>query len=507
MSPSSFESVACPRCGFPELAPLVLLEPVAPAPDFTCTNDLPADSAIVGTRREIAVAETGIAHVEEKMANLERVIDRLRLRRQGLRNFIANHRRVLAPIRRLPNELLSEIFSHCVERDPYEWDPTTNVEWILVLVSRAWRAVSVSMPQMWNRISISDASAPKNIDLKAALSLQLERSARLPLAIDFDFKSASAEQRIFVLETLFSARDRWQVANIHLTQAEVLHFRSGFAFPKLTKLGFSLRPVTDEHTVSSIFRATPALQELCYSDPLVLGPHPTASILQIRSFPLSQLRRLDLLDFGYYPSELSSVLGLACNILDLRLRGSFGLGDQVDPKTLPNLVSLDITEWDSTILGFIIAPVLRRLTISFSRYTQSGISDDLVSFITRTEPSLTDLTVHQAPAREPLLELLALAPHLTSLSIGRMSTVIRSGFIKGLTCGFGARNLVPQLVSLELTGVFQFGHDYSLLDMLKSRCISGPLRSARIGGAEGLTDIQEQLLALGLNLVGLGKKF
>ncbi|KAJ7755487.1 hypothetical protein B0H16DRAFT_1253049, partial [Mycena metata] len=165
-------------------------------------------------------AETGIVHVEEKMADLERVLDRLRLRRQGLHDFIAKHRRVLAPIRRLPNELLSEIFSHCVERDPYEWDPTTNVEWILVQVSRAWRAVSISMPQMWNRISISNASAPKNMDLKAALSLQLERSAHLPLAIDFDFKSASAEQRISVLETLFSARDRWQVANIHLTQAE-----------------------------------------------------------------------------------------------------------------------------------------------------------------------------------------------------------------------------------------------------------------------------------------------
>ncbi|KAJ7767109.1 hypothetical protein B0H16DRAFT_350848 [Mycena metata] len=500
MSPSS---VACPRCGFPELAPpIVIVEPACTSPEYLHSNYLPPDSVIVGTRREMALAETGIVHVEEKMADLERVIDRLRLRRQGLHDFIAKHRRVLgrvlAPIRRLPNELLSEIFSHCVERDPYEWDPTTNVEWILVLVSRAWRAVSISMPQMWNRISISNTSAPKNMDLKAALSLQLERSTHLPLAIDFDFKSASAEQRISVLETLFSARDRWQVANIHLTQAEVLHFRSGFAFPKLTKLGFSLRPVTDEHTVSSIFRATPALQELCYNGRLVLGPHPTASLLQIGSFPLSQLRRLDLLDFGYHPSELSSVLGLACNILDLRLRGCFSLGDQVDPKALPNLVSLDVAECDGSILGFILAPVLRRLAISFPN---ARLSYDLESFMTRTGASLTDLTLHHAPAREALLGLLALAPHLTSLSMGHMDTVISWRFVKSLTCGLDKQNLVPQLVSLELTGLFESGFDDSLLVMLKSRCISGPLRSARIGGFRHLADIQGQLLRLGLNSV------
>ncbi|KAJ7702040.1 hypothetical protein B0H16DRAFT_750507 [Mycena metata] len=104
MSPSSFS-----RCGkFPELAPLVILEPVAPAPDLLHSNYPPPDSVIVRARREMAVAETGIAHIEEKMAHLEQVLDQLAA--QGFRNFIADHRRVIAPIRRLPTELLSEIF-------------------------------------------------------------------------------------------------------------------------------------------------------------------------------------------------------------------------------------------------------------------------------------------------------------------------------------------------------------------------------------------------------------
>ncbi|KAJ7704737.1 hypothetical protein B0H16DRAFT_1636919 [Mycena metata] len=499
MSPSSFESVACPRCGFPELAPqIVIVDPTSTSPEYLHSNYLPPDSVIVCTRREIAVAETGIAHVEEKMADLERVINQLRLRRQSLRDFITNHRRVLAPIRRLPTELLSEIFSHCVQRDAYEWDPTRNMEWILVQVSRAWRAVSISIPQIWSCISISDASAPKNIDLKAALSLQLERSAHCPLTVDLhlDFRFCSSERRMSVLEPLFSARDRWQSVNIHLTEAEFLHFRSDTSFPKLTKLGLGINSSKDECAFDSIFQATPALQELHYN---------VTSLSQIQCFPLSQLRRLDLWNVTYDSSDLSSVLGLACNILELQLRECIPLDAvEVNPKTLPNLVSLSVAECDDTLLGYIIAPVLRRLAISF--FPNARLSDDLVSFMTRTGPSLTDLTFRHAPARGDRLELLALAPHLTSLSMGPMSTLIGFDFIKGLTCGLGERNLVPHAVSLEFTGIFENGHYDSLLAMLTSRCISGPLRSARISGAKRLADMQQQLLVLGLNLVDSRKK-
>ncbi|KAJ7755483.1 hypothetical protein B0H16DRAFT_1458565 [Mycena metata] len=116
MSPSSFELVGCSRCGkFPELAPLVILEPVAPAQDLLHSNYLPPDSVIVRARREMAVAETGIAFIEEKMSDLERVLDQLRLRRQGLRDFVTNHRRVFTPIRRLP---MSEIFRRTSLSDP-----------------------------------------------------------------------------------------------------------------------------------------------------------------------------------------------------------------------------------------------------------------------------------------------------------------------------------------------------------------------------------------------------
>ncbi|KAJ7036290.1 hypothetical protein C8F04DRAFT_1095997 [Mycena alexandri] len=229
--PCASESIPCPRCGFPGLVPRTVV-------DILRSNYLPPDSIIVDARREMAVAETGIALVEEKISDMKRVLDQLHQRRQSLRDYIADHRRVIAPIRRLPTELLAKIFSHCVEGRAYDWDPATNVEWILVQVSRAWRALSISTPQIWSRIRMTSASTPKNIDLKAVLLLQLERSAHSPLTIGFDLKLSWEKPRRPVLAALLSARDRWQ--DVYIRSSDFLLFRST-TFPKLMKLSLSVR--------------------------------------------------------------------------------------------------------------------------------------------------------------------------------------------------------------------------------------------------------------------------
>ncbi|KAJ7024797.1 hypothetical protein C8F04DRAFT_1130605 [Mycena alexandri] len=469
--PCASESIPCPRCGFPELVPRTvvdIVDPVSASPQYLRSNYLPPDSIIVDARREMATAETGIALVEEKISDMKRALDQLHQRRQSLRDFIADHRRVIAPIRRLPTELLAKIFSHCVEGRAYDWDPATNVEWILVQVSRAWRAVSISTPQIWSRIRMTSASTPENI----------ERSAHFPLTIDFDFELSWEKQRRPVLAALLSARDRWQ--DVYIRLDDFLLFRST-TFPKLMKLSLLID----------------------YSELHFNSGRAKIVLMQMRSISLSQLQKLVLSNTYDRSADLSSIFELTFNILHLRLRRcNSSLDDQESsPKTLPNLVSLDFSGCDDALLGYIIAPVLRQLTISLDG---TGISDDFVSFMTRTGHSLTDLTL-RAPANEALLEILTLTPQLTSLSLALwMSTPspFNSAFVENLTCGPGERNLVPKVVTLELRGKFGCEGD-DLLGMLASRCISGPLRLARIGGFRRLADIQEQLLALGLNLVDL----
>ncbi|KAJ7168620.1 hypothetical protein C8R46DRAFT_1191395 [Mycena filopes] len=372
MSSTSESAAPCVRCGFPTPMPrMTIVEPIhVPAPDeFMRSNDLPPDSVIAWAHREMAVAETGIGLVEEKMAHLKQ------LREQGLRDFVADHQRIVAPIRRLPTELLAEIFSQAVSSDSSsDWNPTTNAGWILARVSRAWRAVLTSMPQIWSRITVFDRSTPrpKDIELKEAILLQLERSTPAPLTIRFKWPGFSSEQRISVLEALFSAKDRWQDVDIFLNKSEFRHFPAS-SFPMLTKLRLSVTSWLHKCDFATVFKTTPALQDLHYHGQT--GDSQTA-LSRMLVFPLAQLKRLRLSSFDCDLSHLLAVFKLASNIVELRIDHCSIHADVQgsNRQTLPNLVFLEVSNRADTFVQCLDVPILQRLTINLSDDGDIGIS-------------------------------------------------------------------------------------------------------------------------------------
>ncbi|KAJ7158441.1 hypothetical protein C8R46DRAFT_1195022 [Mycena filopes] len=517
MSSTPEFSAPCVRCGFPASAPrMAIVEPIPAPAEFIRSNHLPPDSVIARAHREMAVAATGIALVEEKMAHLKQVLEQLQLREQGLREFVADHQRIVAPIRRLPTELLAEILSYAVSSDSTsewdttanvgwtEWDPTTNAEWILARVSRAWRAVLTSMSQIWSHITIYHPSwtRTKNIDLKAALLLQLDRSAHTPLTIRFSFM-LSSEERISVLEALFAAKDRWQDVDIHLTEGEFRRFSPATTFPMLRKLGLSVNSSMHNCDLTTVFQATPSLQELQFNgrtNTWYSSSNPQTTVSRIQAFPLAQLTKLDLSNFECDLSHLLVVFELASNIVGLRInhcgiRADVQLGSK--RKTLPNLVSLEVIESTEIFMLHIDTPALQRLAFTFSD-NDLEMPVSLVAFMQRTGHSLDHLTLSNPEADEPLLSLLSLAPQITTLSLEVYQ--IRSHFVEALSCGHGERNLVPCIVTLELKGRLNGCDRNTLLMMLVSRCVPGPLRVARIRGFFGMQDHAEQLGTLGLTL-------
>ncbi len=108
-----------------------------------------------------------------------------------------------APIRRLPVELLAEIFLLEIcgnNRPPLE----------LARVSQSWRAVILSMPRMWSTFWLSTWTKAEKIDFI------LERSGRLPLDVEIDtgadvFKIMDEKEVRFAgIESGMSVASRWR---------------------------------------------------------------------------------------------------------------------------------------------------------------------------------------------------------------------------------------------------------------------------------------------------------
>ena len=114
------------------------------------------------------------AHLAQIIRDSQAVIDDLQNKLGKAEKDIEQTKGVLAPIRRLPDELLRAVFLIAFHADP-------KCGWVLSSVSARWRVIALRTPRLWTRIRLQTSfdSSPEII------RLWLERSGdRLPLDIE-----------------------------------------------------------------------------------------------------------------------------------------------------------------------------------------------------------------------------------------------------------------------------------------------------------------------------------
>ncbi|THU83260.1 hypothetical protein K435DRAFT_561145, partial [Dendrothele bispora CBS 962.96] len=102
-------------------------------------------------------AESDFASYDAEIAQLEAAISVLRHKRKCLQDYVAKHRSLLAPIRRLPPEILSLIFLiHC-RRSPNRLffqvgTPSSHDSSSIFLsqVSIGWWRIALESPRLWS---------------------------------------------------------------------------------------------------------------------------------------------------------------------------------------------------------------------------------------------------------------------------------------------------------------------------------------------------------------------
>ncbi|KAF9512651.1 hypothetical protein BS47DRAFT_1038452 [Hydnum rufescens UP504] len=108
----------------------------------------------------------------------------------------------LAPIHRLPNEVLGEIFL-CGTEGPWDDDECDAFVGLVSLVSKRWYQVAIGTPAIWKRINLA------SVDL-TILRMRLERSKDLSIDIYAEWGINASPQYIHEAMTLLcSCMHRW----------------------------------------------------------------------------------------------------------------------------------------------------------------------------------------------------------------------------------------------------------------------------------------------------------
>ncbi|KAJ3570921.1 hypothetical protein NP233_g4091 [Leucocoprinus birnbaumii] len=168
--------------------------------------------------------ESRLQEVLASISRLQKMHDSLSLEKQRLINLIAKNRAMISPFKRLPVDIVEEIFYHCL---PVAHNAVTSVHeppLVLGRVCKTWRQVAYSTPRLWTSIHIVAILSGRSTYLEerdaelGGISAWISRSGALPLSISIfhddplpQWPGQSLEYQIQpYLDTLYSQLHRWK---------------------------------------------------------------------------------------------------------------------------------------------------------------------------------------------------------------------------------------------------------------------------------------------------------
>ncbi|KAJ7140792.1 hypothetical protein C8R44DRAFT_761894 [Mycena epipterygia] len=194
------------------------------------TNYCPTDEEMTEIQSLIVEPGLRLQRLDDEIADLQKAIDKLAEERASLDAYVEAHKALISPVRRLPLDVIQEIFVACI---PTHRNCVMSAREAPVLLGRicsSWRAISLSTPRLWARLHVvepmpSADSISTSVDEKPAQRLEtmkmwLGRSGECPLSISLlttflRISTASPTSPDPFIQALIPFAPRWQ--HIHFT--------------------------------------------------------------------------------------------------------------------------------------------------------------------------------------------------------------------------------------------------------------------------------------------------
>src|SRR3984885_8964598 len=170
------------------------------------TEQLPHRFALpLGSNRMLSSSDIRSSYwkTNSSISQLDVHINALLLRRRALCNYRQMLVTLLSPVRRLPPELLGEIFRYCLPQNYHEKGAHKAVM-LPSHVCKHWRDVALSTPTLWTNVVLHVTN--ETFESQAALvTAWFSRSGGLPLS----FALEGRENVLPILAFLLQYCNRW----------------------------------------------------------------------------------------------------------------------------------------------------------------------------------------------------------------------------------------------------------------------------------------------------------
>lgn len=419
----------------------------------------------------------------------------------ALLDTVSVYRSTVTPIRRLPVELLTEVFVFCLPDDTFIRPCPKSAPLLLTRVCGSWRDLALSVPRLWSSIYInmSFKLSPQNITtLASRLGAWLTHSAQhyltIKLFIDVDQKeplrTVFVQEAIEVIKILFLHVVQWRHINWDIQTPEVLTpsepYTAAIGSTALHTLHINvLENMSDDLSalLNTIMGHSPQLRNYSYHNYI-----PTFSRCILEP-PWALLTHVNL---GYFeiPVDVLEVFLVARSLVKCRLDFGMVVEDHLDstPQAIISNQSLQILVVETgaalrSVMNYLSLPGLRELVMYLDlplstandvlpEWPQSSFS----GFIARSHCLLESLTFQTIGlSADDLLACLELtSSSLNSLSIAdedgtkTITDAVLSRLLYTTASDGTASCLCPRLATLIVIGCCNCS-DGAFAAMIESR--------------------------------------
>ncbi|KAJ7162260.1 hypothetical protein C8R46DRAFT_1353242 [Mycena filopes] len=419
------------------------------------TNYCPKDEERVEIESLLVEPTLRLNRLDEEILELQTTIDKLAAERETLGAFVDAHTALLSPARRLPLDMVQEIFVACLPTHRNCVMSASEAPVLLGRICSDWRAISLSTPCLWSRIHIvepSSWSASPLLAEKLAQRLEttkiwLDRSGQCPLSISFE-GGMSGHESPPGTPSNHSAAERFLHALVPFSRRwRQIHFTAPLSTLLQTMSHLNETDVPLLESVALYHHFYHQIDDAAFGPlQMLLAPRISsfstpANMFRVASRTFSPLRwqKLTRLFIDGPPwnvgSEMNSegMLGIIAQCPELRFC-RIGINDGEDRPVpyqhpvveLPSLHTLEVhcAEQMGPAISFFLERISspKLCSFTFRGYTQTHHSQSLAQFFARS-PVLETLEIDSlAFSRAALIESLrALPPTMRRLGIHNLS--------------------------------------------------------------------------------------
>ncbi|KAJ7090874.1 hypothetical protein B0H15DRAFT_248071 [Mycena belliarum] len=146
------------------------------------TNYCPPDEEVTEIKTLLVGPTLRLKRLADEITEMQKVINKLAAERAELSAYVEAHKALISPVRRLPLDVMQEIFVACL---PIHRNCVMSAREAPILLGRicsAWRTLSLSTPRLWASLHIVEPSRPWELSASAAASFEEKLAQRLETA-------------------------------------------------------------------------------------------------------------------------------------------------------------------------------------------------------------------------------------------------------------------------------------------------------------------------------------